>query len=237
MPKRTKASQTDTVYLSEDQVETIISKRYAHYDDVIAKLQKEIEDLKSTVSLLVSGTEALNNLQQRSEVDIEQLQSSVESIEESQEKISTEANKQFEVSSIALNSLEDRVEDLEQENKSNNLRIFGMDEEEGEDLKTTVISLVRNRLEMSMDPEDIKDIGRMGKKRDKVRDVLIKFRSKTLRDKIYNKKKLLRQEESDNLIFINEDLTNQRSKLFLKPGNSAEEKRYLEHGHRPATSW
>ncbi len=180
------------------------------------KLQKEIEDLKSTVSLLVSGTEALNNLQQRSEVDIEVLQSTVESMEEIQDKTSTEVTKQFEASNEALNSIEDRIDDLEQENKSNNIRIFGMDEEDDEDLKTNVISLVTNRLQVHMEPEDIKDIGRMGKKRDKVRDILIKFRSKTLRDKIYNKRKLLRRNERDNMIFINEDLTNQRSKLFFE---------------------
>ncbi len=91
-----------------------------------------------------------------------------------------------------------------------------MDEEEDEDLKTKVTSLVRNRLQVGMESEDIKDIGRMGKKRDKVRDILIKFRSKTIRDKIYTKRKLLRQDESDNMIFINEDLTNQRSKLFFE---------------------
>ncbi len=217
MPRRaSKACQTDTVYRSEDQVETIISKHDAHYDDAIEKLQKEIEDLKSTVSQLVSGTDALNNLQQRSEVDIEVLQSTVESIEEIQDKTSTEVTKQIEVSNEALNSIEDRIDDLEQENKSNNLRIFGMDEEEGEDLKTKVTSLVRTRLQVCMESEDIKDIGRMGKKRDKVRDILIKFRSKTIRDKIYNKRKLLRQDEYDNMIFINKDLTNQRSKLFFE---------------------
>ncbi len=219
MPRRGKASkacQTDTVYLSEDQVETIISKRITHYDDHITKLQKEIEDLKSTVGLLVSGTDALNNLQQRSEVDIEQLQGIVETIEENQDKTSTEVNKKFEESEETLKSIEDRIDDLEQENKANNIRVFGMEEQEDEDLKTKVITLVKNRLQVHIETDDIKDIGRMGKKRDKVRDILIKFRSKTLRNKIYNRKKLLKQDKTDNMIFINEDLTNNRSKLFFE---------------------
>ena len=104
---------------------------------------------------------------------------------------------------------------LEQESKATSIRILGIGEEEGEDLKTRVTSLVRDTLHVSnIAEEDITDIGRMGKKRDKVRDILVKFRSNTLHNKVYNKRKLLWQE--NNPIYINKDLTPHRSKLFFE---------------------
>ncbi len=223
--KATKSCQTDTVFLTEDQVENIVAKSLSHmerepkqikhYDDLISKLQKEIEDLKSTVNLLVSGTDALNNLQQRSDADIELLQDSVESIEENQIKASTDFNMKFEENEDALKLIDQRVDCLEQDSKASNIRILGIDEEDGEDLKTKVMNLAQNTLHVTnIGSDDITDIGRMGKKRDKVRDILVKFRCSTIRDKIYNKRKLLRQE--DNPIYVNEDLTPHRSKLFFE---------------------
>ncbi len=203
----------------EDQIQkgilTFADKFTKHYDDHIMKLQKEIQDLKSTVSLLVSGTDALNNLQQRAEVDIEQLQEAMESIEDNQDQTLARFNRQFEENNETLKSVQGIVDDLEQESKASNIRIFGMDEEEEEDVASKVIDLVRNQLHIAdIKTEDIKDTGRMGKRTNKIRDILVQFRSNTLRDKVYNKRRLLKQ--NDNPVFINEDLTPQRSKLFFE---------------------
>ncbi len=128
---------------------------------------------------------------------------------------STDINTKYDESEEALKLIDQRVDCLEQENKATNIRILGIEEEEGEDLKSKVTSLMRDTLHVSnIGAEDITDIGRMGKKRDKVRDILIKFRCNTLRDKVYNKRKLLWQE--NNPIYINEDLTPHRSKLFFE---------------------
>ncbi len=215
---QTEAAADDKQWIKDQIQQGILifaNKFKEHYDDQITKLQKEIEDLKSTVSLLVSGTDALNNLQQRSEADIELLQDSVESIEENQAKTLTNVNKQFGESEKAMKSTEQRLDDLEQESKSNNIRIIGIAEEEGEDLKIKVTDLVENNHQVrNIEPEDIADIGRMGKHTNKVRDILVKFKCSALWNKIYNKRKLLHHD--NNPIYINEDLTPQRSKLFFE---------------------
>ncbi len=131
--KATKSCQTDTVFLTEEQVENIITKRFSYlesnakqieqYDHLISKLQKELEDLKSNVNLLMSGTEALNNLQQRSEADIELLRDSVESIEDNQVKAATDIHIKYEESEEAMKLIDQRVDCLEQESKAANIRI------------------------------------------------------------------------------------------------------------------
>ena len=164
-----------------------------------SELYEELGEMKSTMSQLVNETDALNNLQQRTEVDIEQLQ----------------LNKQLEEKEWTLKSIEERVDDLEQNSKSANIRIFGIDEEEGEDLKSKVTNLLKHKLQVkTIQPEDIRDVGRMGKKKHKIRDILVKFKDNTIRDDIYNKRKLLKQDKVP--IYINEDLTSQHSKLFFE---------------------
>ncbi len=110
----------------------------------------------------------------------------------------------------------EKIDQLEQCTKANNIRIVGMKEEEGEDIRRKVIDLAQSQLKVeNIKIEDIKEAGRMGKQNlSKTRDVLVIFNNGTLRDQIYRKRKLLMNK--DDPIYINEDLTQYRSQLFFE---------------------
>ncbi|KAK9721848.1 hypothetical protein QE152_g19973 [Popillia japonica] len=51
--------------------------------------------------------------------------------------------------------LSNKVESLEQYSRKNNLRIFGVPKTEGEDTESTVIKLIKDKLNISILPNDI----------------------------------------------------------------------------------
>ncbi len=106
--KANKSCQTDTVYLTEDQVEKIVTKSLSTLNNELQRLQNEITDLKSTTDKLTNGSDsdaihqlsneltdlkatseklikdsdALNNLQQSTDIQIEQFQENLDLFEE-----------------------------------------------------------------------------------------------------------------------------------------------------------
>ncbi len=234
MPRKgraTKACQTDTMFLSEEQVETIVSKRISHeiermkvdltttyaskqfikveYEETmkqlnrtISILQGEINSFRTSCEKLTNDIDSLNNLQQVCEVSIDQLQEDIKSMEE-----------KMEINVVNLN-VESKLDELEQQSKLNNLRIFGLNEEEGE--KDRVIEFVKNKMGIEIRPDEIeaRRMGSVQPMNPNPRDILIKFDNQSLRNKIYRKKKLLHRQ--NQLVFINEDLTTKRSFLFYQ---------------------
>ena len=107
-----------------------------------------------------------------------------------------------------------KLDRLEQESKLNNLRIVGIAEEDDEDLKNKVLSITKHKLNLDAVCDDDIDICyRLGKACDsKVRDVIVKFTGREKRNLVYRCKRNMPRE--DPAIFINEDLTQSRNKLF-----------------------
>ncbi len=105
---------------------------------------------------------------------------------------------------------------IEQELKARNLVIHGIPEIAGETLKSKLVDLSENVLGISMKCSDIENVYRLGKViEDTPRKLLVKFRSKKMRDKVYqNRKKTPIDPLSNCNVYINEDLTQHRSKLF-----------------------
>ncbi len=94
--------------------------------------------------------------------------------------------------------------------------VHGIAESEDEVLKEKLVDLSRNILEVDMKFSDIENIYRFGKSTDNTpRKLLVKFCSKLVRDKFYkNRKKTPIGLSNIGNIYINEDLTQLRSKLF-----------------------
>ncbi len=94
-----------------------------------------------------------------------------------------------------------------------NLRIVGLSEENDEDLEEKIIDLVHDDFNLtSFDSSDIETTYRLGKAaHSKTRDVLVRFRDEDTCNLIY---KCRRNIPRGTHIYINEDLTAMRGKLY-----------------------
>ncbi len=240
MPRRgrsTKACQTDPVILSEQDVEKIVIQQISHLNNQVKRLEAELKDLKSNGVKKMSSSEfeklhtetnqmktatekltkdldSLNNLQQAVEVSVEELQEQIDTIKE-------EVSEKFDSISENLegkhkfNQIHEKIDDLEQQSRLKYLRIFGLEEIEGEDVTESVINFAKDQMQLVINPMEI-DATRMGVRRDQMRprDILVKFENQSLRNIMYQKKRMLRKETQQ--VFINEHLTTRRSQLFYQ---------------------
>ncbi len=176
--KRTIACQTDTVYLSEDQVENIVSKRLGDIkrelealqhemtnlksdnvspflikdSEVFMKLQSEISDLKSTDEKLTKDSDALNDLQQAAEFHLEQLQEEMttkfENIEQHIEKTSNRERKVCEALQSELKTQSSNIDVIQQQLKSRNVVVVGLHEEDDDSIKEQIVTLAKDVMGM-----------------------------------------------------------------------------------------
>lgn len=110
--------------------------------------------------------------------------------------------------------LKSTLDNTEQFSRGRNVRIFGMDETENENLSLSVLKLFNNKLKLdSMNKSDIKNCLRVVAKNpvpDKPRAVLVEFVSVNKRSEVLKCRKLLKGAK----ISIKEDLTQYRLKLL-----------------------
>ena len=110
-------------------------------------------------------------------------------------------------------SLDKRVDCIEQSAKENNVRIVDLPETKGSNLTKQVVELLNLP---NISEEDIHSTYRLGKERDgRIRDVIVRFVDKRKRDTFYSKRKSTPKGNDDKKVFINDDLTPFRSKLFF----------------------
>ncbi len=107
-----------------------------------------------------------------------------------------------------------KMDDIEQDSKLDNLRIVGIPEEEEEILQQKVLEIANEKLNLqTINEEDINLCYRLGKaNQSKTRDVIVRFSSREKRNLIYRCRRNMPRE--DHPIYINEDLTTRRNKLF-----------------------
>ncbi len=161
---------------------------------------KTIQDLKEKVS--VAG--------KRETELIEQTNHLKEEIETLKSKLYNQAEKEKSESTKAML----KIDDIEQESKLNNLRLVGIHEEEAEILQQKVVEIIRDKLNLqAINGSDINTCYRLGKPNEsKTRDVIVRFNSRDKRNLIYQCKRNMPRENQP--IYINEDLTLRRNKLF-----------------------
>ena len=242
--KKSIACQTDTVYLSEDQVEntkSIIAKSLSNFKEELTKLQnqmnhlkstndsssltkdssselnnlhKDFSDVKSTIDKLSEDSDALNNLQQAAEFQVEQLQERLDNVEEKNNLSIQKLYKQIETKDEVMRKVQEKTDELEQFHKMNNIRIAGQEEEDGEDVQSKVINLAK-KMKLKLESTDIQDVRRMGpRKENKTRDILVRFVSSKTRETLYKRRKMLK--DTTEPVYLNEDLTQRRSLLFYE---------------------
>ncbi len=171
-------------------------------------------ELISTTKQLKGESDALNNLQQVTEVNVEQLEENIVRLEGNYESQLERVKKQLDEKEDVIKVIGMKIDELEQTNRSTNLRIVGLPEEEDEDVTSKVIDLTRDQLRIEhIRQSDFESIQRMGPKHYKQsRDVMVRCSNIAIKNQMYKRRKSM--QSSNNPIYINEDLTSHRGKLF-----------------------
>lgn len=104
-------------------------------------------------------------------------------------------------------------EALEQYGRRNSVRISGVPVRQNEVTDDLVLDIAA-ALDVPMDMWEIDRSHRVGKATKRNRDILVKFVSYRSRQKLYSRRKELRDNDATTGVFINEDLTQSRSKLL-----------------------
>ncbi len=117
-----------------------------------------------------------------------------------------------------IEQLKTKMDEIEQNQYNRSVRIMGMPEDEGEesDIKS-IQNIAKEKFEMNLKTTDVAEayrVGRVNNKR-KSRDVIVKFKKKSVRDQFYaNRRKLIPGHDYQN-IYVNELLTEHRANLFF----------------------
>ncbi len=192
----------------------------------IKRIESHQESYKKELEAMHGIVKTLNERNKSIEKKMEELR------EEVQKGNETSANKQIDDLKEQINFLQcklfnqadrnkidstttkQKLDDMEQESKMNNLRISGMPEEEDEILKIKVLSIANEKLNLpSITEDDIDVCYRLGKEKDsKTRDVLVRFTNREKRNLMYKCRRNMPRESPS--IYVNEDLTQLRNKLF-----------------------
>ncbi|CAH1116388.1 unnamed protein product [Phaedon cochleariae] len=141
------------------------------------------------------------------------------------EKKISEMNKKFAVDSTVIKELKEETSLLESENeylslkydeidqraRSQNLRIFELNERQQENLSEIVVELFESRLAIKITKEDILMCTRVEKiQADRPRCILLNLNSSSMKQRIFSKKKMFKGMS----IVLKEDLTENRLELM-----------------------
>ena len=175
------------------------------YEDkeILLGLEQQVE---------VSIPEKLTEINEETSEKIEDLQQTLSTVQVHVEKNKENLNKD-------LKGAVKKIDAIEQEMKSKNVVIFGISEENNDDdVKQRLSQLANDVLQLeNFKPSDIEMTYRLGRPLDnsQPRKIFVKFKSKKKREEFYRRRKRTpTYEDTSRNIYINDDLTLQRAKLF-----------------------
>ena len=150
------------------------------------------------------------------------------------ERLELENNqKECQIKTIKL-----QVDESQQQGYDHCLQLVGLpkSKDESDDTKQ-IIKLTKDKLGIKIKSTDLEEVKRLGKKRDtKTRNVDLKFKDKSLRDKIFEcRKKSIIDSNPKNNVYINDKLTQHRQSLLYAARNLVKSKRlfaaWAQHGN------
>ncbi len=176
------------------------------------EINKSVEERMSQLKNMPDTEKSIQDLKE----NIQELkEKEITSLKEEVSFLRSKLYNHAEVKKLESIETEQRIDNLEQDSKMNNLRIVGIPEEQDENLRHRILTIVQQKLNLETIGEiDIGKCYRLGKAKDsKVRDVIAKFTSRDSRNLVYSCRRNMPRE--DQPVYINEDLTQPRSKLFF----------------------
>lgn len=132
-------------------------------------------------------------------------------------KLEAELSKIVKKYEVKIAELEDKLQDtndkldgLEQYSRRNNLRIYGIPENAGENTADLVISVCKQYLNIDIGIDEVDCSHRLGKAENGPKPIIIKFCRRSVKQLVYRNKKKLKGSK----IVIREDLTQKRISLL-----------------------
>ncbi len=178
-----------------------------------AGLSKDKEEMKGLHNLVKSLQETCKGLEKKVKQLMEDKERDAENHEKTLQSISSLRRDLYKEHDRNV-SLQTKIDDFDQRQREKNVRIMGFPEhDDGDsDISNELVQLVGAT---DIQPESVVSTTRMGRKREgRARDLVVNFSTKTARDKFYALRKKTPKDEDNKKVFINEDLTEARAKLF-----------------------
>ncbi len=207
-----------------------LQKEVKKYEETQQKnLQESMSaKLKSSEASVVSTIDQkLRSHECNSIPRIEDLEDHVQSFQIVASRHREELNKLDEM----LESLEQAMEVADQKLRDRNLCFVGLTEEQDENIEGRIVQMSKFQLGIDdIHASDIENVYRIGRKGNdqgtRARNLIVRFTSKKMRDRVYqHRKRLPMGPDTTTNIYINDDLTPFRSKLFYDARRLAKAKK------------
>nr|CAI5842944.1 unnamed protein product [Callosobruchus analis] len=142
---------------------------------------------------------------------IAELEQKLEKLEADNSTVIADIKEEMAIMKTENDYLMKKFDQLDQQSRLNNVRIFSLKEQAGEDLEAEIIRLFDSKLDIQIKMEDIVFCKRIGKMRQgKTRGILLKLANTKLKQRVYNSKKRLK----GTGVVMKEDLTENKMKLM-----------------------
>ena len=151
---------------------------------------------------------------------IKPLTEQIQKLEDELQKLKSDLCEKDEVINSLQVYVDDKCDELEQYGRRNNIRVFGVKEESGENTDNLVIAVAK-KIDVHLDPSCIDRSHRVGKPGGRYpRPIIVKFTSYATRSAVFQSKRLLKGSK----ITIREDLTQARLALMKRAIESYSER-------------
>ncbi len=197
-------------------------------DKLITLMAKEVSKLQNKVNGIEQDFQSLKEAQNSNTIAIIERSQECQSLQVSQQKKSDSLSRDISHISEQLSNMQVDIENTKQLLKQNNIRLVGLEEncssESENELASKVIEFSKQHLEITdITIEDVDKVYRLGKnKTNKPCDVIIKFKQRDTRNKFYRSRRKLYDadtKQSSTGMYINEDLTQYRQRLYYDARN------------------
>ena len=115
-------------------------------------------------------------------------------------------------------ALESKVDQLEQYSRKNSIRIQGLPEDTDEDTPKIIVQFFNEEMKTSITNIDLDNAHRLGRvneiNRTSPRDIIVKFTSYLKKEELMQKRSSLKRNPKTSKIYINDDLTPTKAKIF-----------------------
>ncbi len=199
-----------------------------------AEVDEEVE------ARLYDQSEEFEQLVDQLKDDLKTLKEENQSLKEENTKLKRRTDRlQFEISNkdIKIRELKMSTDAIEQQFYESDLQIVGIPEIPTEQSNSdsveseiqSVVKLVQEKMNINLKPNDIENIHRMGKRKpDKTRDLVIRFKKISVRNKIYeNRKKTAPHSDPKKNIYVNDKLTEYRRDILYAARQFVKRKKIL----------
>ncbi len=149
---------------------------------------------------------------------IEKLQADFEEFKDTQQRLVDNLRHELAVKNDKLEQLETKVDTLEQQSLQKTVRIINIPEiDDDKDIKVNIAAIASDNLKIKeFNKNHIECVHRMGKRKgENPRDLIVSFSNTEVRNKFRDESKRAQLKTEDGTpVYVNDNLTLQRSKLF-----------------------